>query len=317
MKTSIMYKTLIGSFGLVLMFAYQNCSKVTSGLAISDQSLNLKESYINDPPVSIANGGIDIPPTPVAVNEPAPTSGEKKEIHPMPQTLPPTTIAVGEQNPTSGGKKEIHPIPPTLPPAPPTETCMMRPVPVQTVASLDSSESCVANKDKKDKDDDNKEIASHDSHGIKFCKEETSNKDSEKIDSFELSEALKLCDEKLEFKKMLDVDQFHGQIAASVYFVKQISNVYGSVILKGATSNSQIELISKIRESNKFKTDRTIVLCNFKEIALIENVRGHIVLVNSHVTELRDHVGRLTLVNSKIDKTERQGGGVVNKYASK
>lgn len=144
--------------------------------------------------------------------------------------------------------------------------------------------------------------------------------DTEKIDDdTELGQIIRFCSQKIGLTTTQDlfVDGFHGKIASEVEHVKQVSNLYGSLFLKAASSSASINLISKIRASDKFKTDRTIVICGFKDVSLIENVRGHIILVDSHVAELRDHVGRLTLVNSKIDKVERQGGGLVSVYNQK
>lgn len=316
MKRSITYKSIIGFLGICLLFSYQNCSKVTSGLDIHDNSVGLVQSYTVDPPqTSAANGDIDVPALPspagsgipdgpvlvdppVVVNHPPVTNPpvvNPPVVNPPVVSAPPPQAPPPTENPGTGQTPPPVVQPPVVvvPPVIPIENCVMRPQPVEGVENhVDAN-----------------------SQALNFCKDNEGPKD----DSEEVNEAIKLCKQDVSLATSQDffLDAFHGQLAIKVMHVKQISNLVGALFLKAASENSSIDLINKIRSSNEFKTDRAVVLCGFKEVKLLENIRGHIILVNSHVSELRDHVGRLTLVNSKIDKTERQGGGIVNIYESK
>lgn len=307
MTRSITFKAIIGSLGLVLLLPFQNCSKVTSGLLIHDNGLAVDQQNTQvTPPVTSANGGIDIPAMPQAGDDQADPTSPSGTTPPVVKN-PPTTTP-----PSNGGV-----VPPNIPTIP-IETCALRPEPVidhateLACASGESKEhknnsSAVksGHKDDKDDDDDAKEPEEN-GHGLKYCKDE--NTDTGKVDdNKEIEQIVLLCKQRTDLtpSKILSVDGFHGQIASEVEHVTLITNVYGSLFLKAADASSSIDMISKIRASNKFKTDRTIVICGFKSVSLIENVRGHIILVDSHVTELNDHVGRLTLVNSKIDRIER------------
>lgn len=323
MKRSLTYKALLGVGGLVLLFAYQNCSKVTSGLLIEDKeaaALSTPEDVSILPVNPSVEGNDGEPKDPVVVGGGGPTT-------------PGTTNPGMPSNPENPGGGVV---PPKQPPIP-TETCVMRPKPiVDTTGDLECA------KGEKDRNvastpsSSDVKLPERNPNGIKYCKEDgeehqpgqpTNPSQPTPVppvvvtepNTDEAAEAVKYCDQakSLSIAADLKLNDFHGQYISLVQKVTIVNGLVGSLVLKGASSESTITTINNIRANNKFKTDRAIVLCGFKDVVTINNVRGHIILVDSHVRLLSDHVGRLTLINSTIDQTNNQGGGDVNIYARK
>lgn len=320
MKRSLTYKAMLGVGGLVLLFAYQNCSKVTSGLLIEDKeagALSTPEVSVLPVNPSVDDGGNMDPGVkdPVVVGGGSTTPGT---------TNPGTTSPSNPDNP--GGV-----VPPKQPPIP-TETCVMRPKPIiDTAGELE----CADGDKGRNVASSEVKLPERNPNGIKYCKEDgeehqpgqPTNPSSptpappvvNEPNTDEAAEAVKYCDQakSLAIAADLKLNDFHGQYISLVQKVTFVNGLVGSLILKAASNNSVIEAINNIRANNKFKTDRAIVLCGFKNVQTINNVRGHIILVDSHVRLLSDHVGRLTLINSTVDQTNNQGGGDVNIYARK
>jgi len=95
MKRSNTYKAVLGVFGLVLLFAYQNCSKVLSnGIAIQDNELSAGAttdgdvSSVTDLPVNPGVPGSEIDP--ISQSNPG-DPGSVSHVDPGTVVTPPTT----------------------------------------------------------------------------------------------------------------------------------------------------------------------------------------------------------------------------------
>lgn len=126
------------------------------------------------------------------------------------------------------------------------------------------------------------------------------------------AEALALCaNSKLELSQSLSSQNFKGLLLVQTDYVKDVSDLSGSLTLRANSPSARIDLISNIT-ANSLSNNRALVLCDFQDVASIRNVIGQIILVNSHVSALDGHSGQILLVNSKIDKITNQDGEVLN-----
>ncbi|MBC7465420.1 MAG: hypothetical protein H7256_05460 [Bdellovibrio sp.] len=126
------------------------------------------------------------------------------------------------------------------------------------------------------------------------------------------AEALALCaNSKLEISQSLVSQNFKGILGIQTDYVKEVSDLSGSLTVKSNSASGRIDLISNIT-ANSLSSNRALVLCDFQDVASLKNIIGQIILVNSHVTALDGHSGQILLVNSKIDKITNQEGEVLN-----
>ena len=126
------------------------------------------------------------------------------------------------------------------------------------------------------------------------------------------STVLALCDSKVILNTMpiVHISNLEGSFQFNADQVKQITNIRGGILLRAVDKDSIIYGISNIVANDE--TEKAVVLCNFNDVKHITDIRGQIVLINTHLERLTNHIGKLILINSQVDNITNRKGELIS-----
>lgn len=281
MKRSMTYKSILGACGLVLLFSYQNCSKVGTGLAIQDKAAGVNQSGTDEsgnPIITVGHdGSSDTTPAPVGDGSGGGIVKDNPGQIPTETCIKPAKdkeaikaqMALLQQMANDGDAQtnitickdddsHTQPGSPTIPlPGTPTTGPVANPTPsAPTVPAAPS------------------------------------------IDQVNL--AIKYCDEAkgIRASHSTKISGLTGDYVGVTDHVDGIHGITGSLTLLAETATSTIGRIDGITAANK--DNRAVVLCGF-EVDDLGGVTGNVFLVDTVVKKAHGITGTIVLVNSVMD----------------